>query len=132
MRPARSTSKAMENSMATTVATTGVVHYLQTGDAVTHGVAYLLLAMSVASWCFLLVKAWMLVRAKRQGPRSLALFWQSATLSEAVLAIRAADTERVFVPLAVAALDVSQTHALGTHALLARVDFAERVTRALR
>ena len=111
---------------------TGVMHYLQTGDAVTHAVAYLLLAMSVASWCFLLVKAWMLVRAKRQGPRSLALFWQSATLSDAVLAIRAADTERVFVPLAVAALDVSQTHALGTHALLARVDFAERVTRALR
>lgn len=115
------------------MATTGVMHYLQTGDAVTHGVAYLLLAMSVASWCFLLVKAWMLVRAKRQGPRSMALFWQSATLSDAVLALRAADKERVFTPLAVAALEVSQAHgAMGTTVLLARVDFGERVTRALR
>jgi biopolymer transport protein ExbB len=110
------------------MATTGVMHYLQTGDAVTHGVAYLLLAMSVASWCFLLVKAWMLVRAKRQGPRSVALFWQSATLSDAVLALRAVDKERVFTPLA-----VSQAHgAMGTTVLLARVDFGERVTRALR
>ena len=115
------------------MATTGVMHYLQTGDAVTHGVAYLLLAMSVASWCFLLVKAWMLVRAKRQGPRSVALFWQSATLSDAVLALRAVDKERVFTPLAVAALEVSQAHgAMGTTVLLARVDFGERVTRALR
>jgi biopolymer transport protein ExbB len=115
------------------MATTGVMHYLQTGDAVTHGVAYLLLAMSVASGCFLLVKAWMLVRAKRQGPRSVALFWQSATLSDAVLALRAVDKERVFTPLAVAALEVSQAHgAMGTTVLLARVDFGERVTRALR
>ncbi|MBN3793280.1 MotA/TolQ/ExbB proton channel family protein, partial [Burkholderia sp. Ac-20353] len=36
---------------------TGVVHYLESGDAVTHAVAYVLLAMSVASWCFLVVKA---------------------------------------------------------------------------
>ncbi|NIF15263.1 MotA/TolQ/ExbB proton channel family protein, partial [Burkholderia sp. Ax-1735] len=50
---------------------TGVVHYLESGDAITHAVAYVLLAMSVASWCFLLMKAWLLVRAKRQGPRAL-------------------------------------------------------------
>lgn len=114
------------------MANTGVLHYLQTGDAVTHGVAYLLLAMSVASWCFLIVKAWMLVRVKRQGPRSLALFWQATTLSDAVLAMRAADKERVFTPLAVAALEASQAHAHGPNALIARVDFGERVTRALR
>lgn len=45
---------------------TGILHYLESGDAVTHAVAYVLLAMSIASWCFLLVKAWVLVRAKRQ------------------------------------------------------------------
>ncbi len=50
---------------------TGVMHYLASGDAVTHGVAWLLLAMSVASWCLLLLKAWTLVRAKRQGPAAI-------------------------------------------------------------
>jgi biopolymer transport protein ExbB len=109
---------------------TGMMHYLEMGDAVTRGVAYLLLAMSVASWCFLIAKSWMLVRAKRQGPRALALFWQAPTLSDAVLAIRGADRERVFVPLAVAALEAGQAHA--PSALIARVELSERVTRALR
>ncbi|HEV3104782.1 MAG TPA: MotA/TolQ/ExbB proton channel family protein [Trinickia sp.] len=109
---------------------TGILHYLQTSDAVTHGVAYLLLAMSVASWCFLIVKGWMLGRAKRQAPRAIALFWQASTLSDAVLAIRLVDKERVFAPLAEAALDVAEAHA--PSALLARVDHSERVLRALR
>jgi len=79
-----------------------MLHYLETGDTVTHGVAYLLLAMSVASWCFLIAKSWMLVRAKRQGPRALALFWQTQTLSDAVLAIRGVDRERILLLGAVA------------------------------
>jgi biopolymer transport protein ExbB len=109
---------------------TGILHYLETSDAVTHSVAYLLLAMSVASWCFLIVKGWMLSRAKRQAPRAIALFWQAPTLSDAVLAIRVADKERVFTPLAEAALDAAESHA--PSALLARVDQNERVLRALR
>lgn len=109
---------------------TGIVHYLQSGDALTHAVAYVLLAMSIASWCFLIVKGWMLGRAKRQGPHAIALFWQSATLSEGVLALRAADRERVFVPLAEAALAASEVHA--PLAMLARVERGERVLRALR
>ncbi|HEY3597434.1 MAG TPA: MotA/TolQ/ExbB proton channel family protein, partial [Paraburkholderia sp.] len=44
------------------MASTGIIHYLQTSDAITHGVAYVLLAMSIASWCFLIVKSWMLGR----------------------------------------------------------------------
>ncbi|MCS0466333.1 MotA/TolQ/ExbB proton channel family protein, partial [Burkholderia mallei] len=79
---------------------TGILHYLASGDAVTHAVAYVLLAMSIASWCFLLVKAWVLVRAKRQGPAALAAFWRAATLDDGIAALRAADKERVFAPLA--------------------------------
>ena len=54
------------------MAGTGILHYLQSSDTITHAVAYLLLAMSVASWCFLIVKGWMLGRAKRQAARGLA------------------------------------------------------------
>ncbi|WP_414443905.1 MotA/TolQ/ExbB proton channel family protein [Burkholderia sp. 22PA0106] len=108
---------------------TGVMHYLASGDAVTHGVAWLLLAMSVASWCFLLLKAWTLVRAKRQGPPAIVAFWRAGSFSEGLAALRAADRERVFAPLAEAAHEA----AAASPALLgARVDRAERVLRAVR
>ncbi|MBR8345393.1 MotA/TolQ/ExbB proton channel family protein [Burkholderia ambifaria] len=109
---------------------TGVVHYLESGDAITHAVAYVLLAMSVASWCFLLMKAWLLVRAKRQGPRALAAFWRSASLDAGIDALAGADRERVFVPLAEAARDAADEH--DPAALAARVERSERVLRALR
>ncbi|AOI64703.1 flagellar motor protein MotA [Burkholderia territorii] len=109
---------------------TGVVHYLESGDAITHAVAYVLLAMSIASWCFLLMKAWLLVRAKRQGPRALAAFWRAASLDAGIAALAGADRERVFVPLAEAARDAADEH--DPAALAARVERSERVLRALR
>jgi biopolymer transport protein ExbB len=86
--------------------------------------------MSVASWCFLIVKGWMLGRAKRQAARAIAQFWQAPTLSEGVAALRRADSERVFTPLAEAALHAAEVDIPG--ALLARVERSERVLRALR
>ncbi|AYY96293.1 MotA/TolQ/ExbB proton channel family protein [Burkholderia multivorans] len=109
---------------------TGVVHYLESGDAITRAVAYVLLAMSVASWCFLLMKAWLLVRAKRQGPRALAAFWRASSLEAGIAALAGADRERVFVPLAEAARDAADEHEPA--ALAARVERSERVLRALR
>ncbi|MET1530332.1 MULTISPECIES: MotA/TolQ/ExbB proton channel family protein [Burkholderia] len=109
---------------------TGVVHYLESGDAITHAVSYVLLAMSVASWCFLLMKAWLLVRAKRQGPRALAAFWRAPSLDAGIAALAGADRERVFVPLAEAARDAADDH--DPAALAARVERGERVLRALR
>ncbi|SDH49267.1 MotA/TolQ/ExbB proton channel family protein [Paraburkholderia phenazinium] len=112
------------------MAGTGVLHYLQSSDTITHAVAYLLLAMSVASWCFLIVKSWMLGRAKRQAARAIAQFWQAPTLSDGVAALRRVDSERVFTPLAEAALHVAEVDIPGV--LLARVERSERVLRALR
>ncbi|CAD9228809.1 Biopolymer transport protein ExbB [Burkholderia cenocepacia] len=109
---------------------TGVVHYLESGDAITHAVSYVLLAMSVASWCFLFMKAWLLVRAKRQGPRALAVFWRAPSLDAGIAALAGADRERVFVPLAEAARDAADDH--DPTALAARVERSERVLRALR
>ncbi|MBJ9733657.1 MotA/TolQ/ExbB proton channel family protein [Burkholderia cenocepacia] len=109
---------------------TGVVHYLESGDAITHAVSYVLLAMSVASWCFLFMKAWLLVRAKRQGPRALAAFWRAPSLDAGIAALAGADRERVFVPLAEAARDAADDH--DPTGLAARVERSERVLRALR
>jgi biopolymer transport protein ExbB len=112
------------------MAGTGILHYLQSSDTITHAVAYVLLAMSVASWCFLIVKSWILSRAKRQAARAIAQFWQASTLSDGVAALRRVDSERVFTPLAEAALHASEVDIPG--ALLARVERSERVLRALR
>ncbi|CAM2168860.1 MotA/TolQ/ExbB proton channel family protein [Burkholderia orbicola] len=109
---------------------TGVVHYLESGDAITHAVSCVLLAMSVASWCFVFMKAWLLVRAKRQGPRALAAFWRAPSLDAGIAALAGADRERVFVPLAEAARDAADDH--DPTALAARVERSERVLRALR
>jgi biopolymer transport protein ExbB len=112
------------------MATTGVLHYLEAGDTVTHGVAWLLSIMSVASWCFLLAKSWMLSRTRRQAPRALSVFWQAPSLSEGVLAMRGVERERVFTPLAEAALQSAEADMPA--AMLARVELDERVLRSLR
>jgi len=112
------------------MATTGVLHYLEAGDTVTHGVAWLLSIMSVASWCFLLAKSWMLSRTRRQAPRALGVFWQAPSLSEGVLAMRGVERERVFTPLAEAALQAAEADMPA--AMLARVELDERVLRSLR
>ncbi|MFP3565718.1 MotA/TolQ/ExbB proton channel family protein [Paraburkholderia sp. SIMBA_030] len=112
------------------MAGSGITHYLQTSDAITHAVAYVLLAMSIASWCFLIVKSWILGRAKHQATRAIAQFWQAPTLSEGVAALKRVDRERVFTPLAEAALHAVEVDIPG--ALLARVERSERVLRALR
>jgi len=112
------------------MATTGVLHYLEAGDTVTHGVAWLLSIMSVASWCFLLAKSWMLNRTRRQAPRALVVFWQAPSLSEGVLAMRGVERERVFTPLAEAALQAAEADMPA--AMLARVELDDRVLRSLR
>ena len=112
------------------MATTGVLHYLEAGDTVTHGVAWLLSIMSVASWCFLLAKSWMLSRTRRQAPRALSVFWQAPSLSEGVLAMRGVERERVFTPLAEAALQSAEADMPA--AMLARVELDDRVLRSLR
>src|SRR5471032_692946 len=112
------------------MASTGVIHYLEAGDTVTHGVAWLLSIMSVASWCFLLAKSWMLSRTRRQAPRALDVFWQAPSLSEGVLAMRGVERQRVFTPLAEAALQSAEADMPA--AMQARVELDERVLRSLR
>jgi biopolymer transport protein ExbB len=114
------------------MAAAGVLHYLQQGDAVTHAVAWLLLTMSVVSWCCLLIKTWMLLHARRQARGSLAAFWGAPDLAAGVAQLGRADGERVFAPLAEAALGAVGRSADAPRTLLTDVDHDERVLRALR
>ena len=64
---------------------------LAQGDGVSRAVALLLMAMSVASWVTILWKAWLLRGGTRNVLRGVAAFWQSPTLAEAHVRVRAFD-----------------------------------------
>jgi biopolymer transport protein ExbB len=100
-------------------------HLLQ-GDAVSIGVALVLLAMSVCSWVVILWKGWLLQRASRDVVRSTAAFWQAPSLTEALPALRAFDREALVIPL----VEATQQQAVGT--LAAAGDRSQQLTRVLR
>ena len=76
------------------VHTIGLAHFWAQGDAVTHGVAILLLVMSGASWTIMLGKLTAHLRYSRSIDRALAAFWDSESRNLALAALRAGDVAR--------------------------------------
>ena len=110
--------------------TIGFSHYWSQGDAISHVVAWLLVAMSVVSWYFIFSKAWSSWRTRR-GAAELSNFWKAPTLDDAIALLRDKDAENVYTPLAVQG---AQAASVGAHAgsLGAAVDPGELITRTLR
>jgi biopolymer transport protein ExbB len=108
----------------------GLAHYWAQGDAVSHAVAYLLLAMSIVSWFYILSKTWSSWRI-RKSAGALEHFWQAPTLPDAIAAIKLVDSEQVFTPLASQSMEASniKPHA---NSLNANTDPGELITRTLR
>ena len=108
----------------------GLMHFWDAGDAVTHGVAYLLLAMSVLSWYFILSKAWSAWRLRKGARAALERFWAARTLDEAIATLADADRERVFLPLAERARQAAGVQPDAS--LAGSIDRSELATRSLR
>lgn len=96
------------------------------GDAVSRLVALLLLGMSVASWVVILWKIWLLPRARTDVARSVAAFWQSASLGDARQRLSPFDREALVLPL------IAATRAEASGTLAAAGDRAQQLTRVLR
>lgn len=96
------------------------------GDFVSKTVALLLLWMSVSSWVVILWKSWLLQRAKGDVARSVAAFWQSASLADARARVAVFDRAVLVLPL----LDATATQPQGT--LAAAGDRGQQLTRMLR
>jgi biopolymer transport protein ExbB len=107
-----------------------VLQLLAQGDGVSRAVAALLLAMSIASWIAILLKAWMLRGGTRAALRSIAAFWQASSISEAEQRLQAFDTPRLVLPAVTALKALAAESAGGTlgHA----GDRNQRLTRTLR
>ena len=96
------------------------------GGLISQAVAVLLLAMSVASWVVILWKAWLLNRVVSDVARSMAAFWQSASVEQASEKVAAFDREALVLPL----ITATQAKAHGT--LATAGDKAAQLTRVLR
>jgi biopolymer transport protein ExbB len=100
--------------------------FIAQGDAISKFVAFLLLAMSVASWVVIVWKAWVIKRAVPDVARSIAAFWQAPDLAQAQLTVASFDREGLVLPL----ITASQAKAVGTLASVG--DKAQQLTRVLR
>jgi biopolymer transport protein ExbB len=96
------------------------------GDVLARAVALLLLAMSVASWVVILWKSWLVRRASGDVARSIAAFWQSVTLDEALVKIKVFDREALVFPM----VNAIKLESNGT--LAGAGDRAQQLTRVLR
>ena len=112
----------------------GLAHYWAQGDMISHGVAYALLLMSIASWYYILSKAWSSWRI-RKSAGALEGFWKAPTLTDAIALLGSADRENVYTPLAskgVEAARIRLREGSAADSLNASTDSGELITRTLR
>jgi biopolymer transport protein ExbB len=103
--------------------------FWEQGDAISHAVAFVLLAMSLASWFFILAKAYASWRIRRSAP-AVQAFWDAPSMQDGVNALALADSEKIFLPLAqqgAAQLSASARPSLG-----GEMDRSAQATRVLR
>jgi biopolymer transport protein ExbB len=105
----------------------GFEHFWSQGDAITRGVAALLLIMSVSAWVVIFWKGWLLRRVRRDIARAVPAFWAAPTLEAGREQLEAFDREGALRPLLVAA-----TASPRGDTLEARGHLESQLTRRLR
>lgn len=108
----------------------GMLNLWQQGDAITRVVVLLLLAMSLASWTVIAVKAIGVLRVKRLAARAES-FWHSADLSEGLASLGQA-RDNPFRCLAEEGRDATAHHSNTRAQLHDTLDISDWVTRCLR
>ncbi len=104
-----------------------VASYWAQGDALGHAVAYLLLAMSLASWVLIFSKAWSTWRVRKAAPM-LDAFWAAPTVTDGLALLRVSDPEAVYVNLPAAGL----AHVDGMATVAGAMSRDEQIIRVLR
>ena len=105
----------------------GLADFWTQGDAVSRGVAVLLLLMSISAWIVIFWKGWLLRRVRGDIERAVPAFWAAPTLDAGREALLAFDRERALLPLLGAA-----TAAAPDGTLEAKGHTDSQLTRRLR
>jgi len=103
--------------------------FWEQGDAISHAVAFVLLAMSLVSWFFILAKAYASWRIRRSAP-AVQAFWDAPSMQDGVNALALADAEKIFLPLA--QQGAAQLSAAARPSLGGEMDRSAQATRVLR
>jgi biopolymer transport protein ExbB len=105
----------------------GFEHFWEQGDAITRGVAVLLLLMSVSAWVLIFWKGWLLRRAGSDIQRSIAAFWAAPTLADGRDKLAFFDREELLQPMVAAGIAAPTQDTLA-----ARGQLESQLTRRLR
>ena len=109
----------------------GFAHLWAAGDVVSHTVAYILAAMSIASWYLILAKAWDWYRTRRAA-KAVAGFWAATSVAEGIEKLRQNGEDSPYAQLAEQANCCNHECEAVTGRLASRFDPAEQMERALR
>lgn len=104
-----------------------LARYWEQGDAMSHAVAWLLLAMSLTSWFFILAKAVASYRVRRAAP-AVDAFWAAPGLDDGIALLTQADGEAIFAPLPAH----GRAHAQAQATLAGEMSRDEQIIRVLR
>lgn len=108
-------------------------HFLAQTDGVGAALFGLLLAMSVASWYFILIKAWQGLRVRRRADTFLQVFWNTDTVAEVSAHVRQHPQLDPFTNLTRHALAASRHHVRhGVRGQQHSGSAAEFLTRSMR
>lgn len=88
----------------------GLAHFWANGDAVTQGVAMLLLAMSIATWYVIVGNAISQWRIRQAAGQVLRAYWGAANREQALQEMRRADRSGLFLQLASEAHQSRELH----------------------
>ncbi|HIE5943272.1 MULTISPECIES: MotA/TolQ/ExbB proton channel family protein [Burkholderia] len=108
----------------------GIEHVWTQGDPMTRAVALLLVAMSIASWTVIVIKAIELVGIRRRAARAEARFRDDGGAAGAMHALGGQD--RPFVDLVRAGQAAIAHHEASRHRLHDRIDASDWLSRSLK
>ncbi|MDN7912521.1 MotA/TolQ/ExbB proton channel family protein [Burkholderia cepacia] len=108
----------------------GIEHVWTQGDPMTRAVALLLVAMSIASWTVIVIKAIELVGIRRRAARAEARFRDDGGAAGAMHALGGRD--RPFVDLVRAGQAAIAHHEASRHRLHDRIDASDWLSRSLK
>ncbi|WP_442498212.1 MotA/TolQ/ExbB proton channel family protein [Methylobacter sp. sgz302048] len=110
-----------------------LTHFLAQSDGVGQTLFALLAAMSVASWYFIVVKAWQGAMMRRRSAQFLKAFWDAASLDEVARYLNRHAPGEPFAYLAWHAIAAARHHtAHGAHRLREAGSASEFLTRSMR
>ena len=110
----------------------GLSNFWAQGDAVSHFITLVLLAMSVLSWVVIVYKSWRLWQVRRQANLVGEQFWHSKNLAEGLQSLGSATEVNPFRELAQDGLAAVQHHATSRDDLHGALNVSEWLSSCLR